>query len=360
MKKLNSVVLIIVAFFLGGIFVQVLRVNAQADKVANENGDTNGDGRRDISDAVYLLEWLFLGGDQPKPCIAGEPPEVLQYFSLVDLPDGQGGTVKTIRITGANLQLVNGLGATGLTDGTGNLTIGYNEGRLPGNDRRTGSHNLILGSNNNFNSYGGIVAGAFNSITAPYSSVNGGVSNTAAGMFSAVGGGDSNAADGHASTVSGGGNNSAIEEGSSVGGGRYNSANGRFCSVSGGQANRATGVFSSISGGDGNQAIGDLSSVTGGQQNIATGQFSVISGGFQNTAQGDRSTVSAGFQNTAGGGISSVSGGQGNNASGGRSSVVGGYLNNASGIMATVIGGTNCTEPQDQGTAVSVLKITGG
>jgi hypothetical protein len=31
------------------------------------NGDANGDGTRDVSDAVYLLSWLFLGGQEPRP-----------------------------------------------------------------------------------------------------------------------------------------------------------------------------------------------------------------------------------------------------------------------------------------------------
>jgi len=33
--------------------------------LAAENGDTNGDGARDLSDAVYLLDWLFRGGPRP-------------------------------------------------------------------------------------------------------------------------------------------------------------------------------------------------------------------------------------------------------------------------------------------------------
>ncbi len=45
---------------------------------ALENGDTNGDLARDLSDAVYLLGHLFLGGPAPvelQPC-ATEPPLV--------------------------------------------------------------------------------------------------------------------------------------------------------------------------------------------------------------------------------------------------------------------------------------------
>src|SRR6266446_10701760 len=55
-------------------------------------------------------------------------------------------------ITGANLRIVNGLGATETTNGLGNLIVGYNEERGGGDDRRTGSHDIVLGVNNNFSS----------------------------------------------------------------------------------------------------------------------------------------------------------------------------------------------------------------
>ena len=35
------------------------------DGVDVVNGDTNGDGERDISDATYYLRWLFRGGPDP-------------------------------------------------------------------------------------------------------------------------------------------------------------------------------------------------------------------------------------------------------------------------------------------------------
>ncbi len=38
-----------------------------------KNGDVNGDGSRDISDAVALLNWLFTGGPEPVPNAGGEP-----------------------------------------------------------------------------------------------------------------------------------------------------------------------------------------------------------------------------------------------------------------------------------------------
>ena len=36
-----------------------------------ENGDANGDGARDLSDAIHLLSWLFQGGPDPVPCPTG-------------------------------------------------------------------------------------------------------------------------------------------------------------------------------------------------------------------------------------------------------------------------------------------------
>ena len=36
--------------------------------LAVKNGDINGDGSRDISDAIALLNWLFSNGPEPVPC----------------------------------------------------------------------------------------------------------------------------------------------------------------------------------------------------------------------------------------------------------------------------------------------------
>ncbi|MFP6632630.1 MAG: hypothetical protein VCD16_08335, partial [Planctomycetota bacterium] len=42
------------------------------DGVDVVNGDTNGDGERDISDATYYLRWLFRGGPVPVAIICPE------------------------------------------------------------------------------------------------------------------------------------------------------------------------------------------------------------------------------------------------------------------------------------------------
>src|SRR5262245_59737810 len=63
-----------------------------------------------------------------------------------------------VQVHGANLQDVDGSGGTdGPTNGLGNLIVGYNEDEsgLP----RTGSHNIIGGTDNGYASYGGIVTG---------------------------------------------------------------------------------------------------------------------------------------------------------------------------------------------------------
>src|SRR4029434_14516 len=74
-------------------------------------------------------------------------------------------TANELVITGANLRIVNGLGTTDTTNGLGNLIVGYNELRnniccppLPP-DNRTGSHNIVVGKQHNFSSFGGLVVG---------------------------------------------------------------------------------------------------------------------------------------------------------------------------------------------------------
>src|SRR5262249_48273064 len=102
-------------------------------------------------------------------------------------------------ITGANLRIVNGLGTTDRTNGTGNLIGGYNESRQEGinceelppsltfplgsscSNKRMGSHNVVVGSLHNFPSFGGLVVGERNEISSEFASVSGGRVNTAFG-----------------------------------------------------------------------------------------------------------------------------------------------------------------------------------
>ena len=66
-----------------------------------------------------------------------------------------------VYITGANLHLVNGAGRTDITNGLGNLIVGYNESRAEGSDNRTGSHNLVVGKEQSFTGFGALLAGKY-------------------------------------------------------------------------------------------------------------------------------------------------------------------------------------------------------
>ncbi|MGH8063935.1 MAG: hypothetical protein ACRERE_01605 [Candidatus Entotheonellia bacterium] len=96
----------------------------------------------------------------------------------------------TVIITGANLQIVNGVGQTscednlgnpipGCPNGLGNLLVGYNEPRdpsfpgVPGETIRTGSHNVVVGRFHNFAGVGGLVAGELNEILGDFAAVSG-------------------------------------------------------------------------------------------------------------------------------------------------------------------------------------------
>ncbi|MCP4130092.1 MAG: hypothetical protein GY754_03645, partial [bacterium] len=62
-----------------------------------------------------------------------------------------------IIFSGVNMFINSGSGSTGGTvNGLGNLVMGYNELRGSGDDR-SGSHNIIVGGNNNFSSYSGLI-----------------------------------------------------------------------------------------------------------------------------------------------------------------------------------------------------------
>jgi hypothetical protein len=140
--------------------------------------------------------------------------------------------------------------------GFGNLVLGYDED--PGGHPPTGSHNLILGEEQTFTSYGGIDAGFLSTISGPFASVTGGLGNTASGKFASVSGGASNTAEGEFSSVSGG---------------YANSTKGTQGWVGGGSANVAIGLLSSVSGGEGNKAEGEWSSILGGQNNVLTTKY---------------------------------------------------------------------------------------
>jgi len=244
-----------------------------------------------LSTLSIALASLTLAGVQLRSALqtpaglTAEQRAILSHLELVDLEDGQGGTVPTIRVTGVNLQLVNGLGATNgnpadpfsvdplvaATNGAGNLILGYAELPVGVPVDRTGSHNLVAGVGQAYASFGGAVLGLRNSIEAPYAAVVGGSSNRATELASAVAGGTSNLAGGPYSAVGGGAFNWATGDAASVSGGARSLANGAFASVAGGYKSFASGELASVNGGDRCRATGARSTVSGGSERVVDG-----------------------------------------------------------------------------------------
>jgi len=148
---------------------------------------------------------------------------------------------------GGNVFINNGKDGLDEIDGKGNLIVGAKSADVEANP---GSHNVIIGFDNKYSAFGGLVVGYANEISAEFASVTGGSGNIASGHSSSISGGESNRATGHTSSVSGG---------------VYNEANGDFASVTGGGGNLANGSHSSIGGGTGNLTPYEGSTVTGTQ-----------------------------------------------------------------------------------------------
>jgi hypothetical protein len=125
-----------------------------------------------------------------------------------------------VRITAANLQIVNGTGTTSsVPNGVGNLLVGYDEARTSGDPvcsdglyadessclsagqvwglvHKSGSHNVVIGREHNYSLYAGLVAGIRNTVNGRNASVSGGFLNTASGGESSISGGLAGAATG--------------------------------------------------------------------------------------------------------------------------------------------------------------------
>jgi hypothetical protein len=176
----------------------------------------------------------------PGPAELAKLDRLLPHVNYVE--SGVGGK-PTIQFSGVNVQILNGEGKTATTNGAGNLVIGYDEafGKL-----QTGSHDLILGEEQQFTSYAGIIAGWRNTVEAPFASITAGESNFAKGNYSAVSGGELNTASGEASWVGAGVKNTASGMKASVSGGFTNTASGSRASIFGGKELTAPNEFEAI------------------------------------------------------------------------------------------------------------------
>ncbi|MBM3223259.1 MAG: hypothetical protein FJZ47_05585 [Candidatus Tectomicrobia bacterium] len=182
-----------------------------------------------------------------------------------------------------NVYIRSGSGKTdGEVNGLGNLIIGYNESSGE-SIKRTGSHNLVIGPEHAYASFGGLVAGRENTLGAPHASVTAGRLNTASGIGASVSGGSVNTASNDFASVSGGKSNEVKGLNASVSGGTSNTAQGDFAGVTGGSDNAANGFASSVSGGSGNVATGNYASVSGGKRRDATAHDSWRGGNLLET-----------------------------------------------------------------------------
>lgn len=214
-------------------------------------------------------------------------------------------------------------------NGLGNLIVGYNEGRCRSLDSdipsdnpnqpggfpdacltdeecgegrfcdftgRQGSHNLVVGHQHGYPSFGAILGGRLNVASGRHATVAGGDTNRASGEFASVAGGSLNHAAGRASQVTGGIRNVASGERSTVvGGGGLGPVliEGPEDSVD--CPNRAEGLYSVVVGGCGNVAGARSTAVLGGHGNTANGQYSAVTGGsFNRAAAGATASVVSG------------------------------------------------------------------
>lgn len=204
-------------------------------------GDVNGDDEVSISDAQAVLK-VSVGQDVNlicEDCSALEARVAALEALLANLSIAGDNLV----LTGMNFQVVSGSGDTdGDVNGTGNIIIGYDE-KDDNQDENSGSHNLVVGRNHSYESYGGIVAGEDNVISRQSASVLGGVRNSADGAGAVVVGGQLNRADGLTSVVVAGETNRTTGRSSSIDGGASNLCS-STASVIGGGSNRTLGGVS--------------------------------------------------------------------------------------------------------------------
>lgn len=149
-----------------------LQANIQAEAAARTAADNTLQSNIDAEAAARAVADTALQNQ------VGPMASVLQPFSRVG---------DEVFLTGANLNIRNGAGATETTNGLGNLIVGYNES-IPG-FARTGSHNIVGGLHNDWTSYGGLVVGRGNKINGRFATVTGGQASEAAGESSSVSGG---------------------------------------------------------------------------------------------------------------------------------------------------------------------------
>ncbi len=188
---------------------------------------------KELQDQIDALQAQITALQSWSPVVASGLPACMTTAS-------GAGSVDDVIFTGCNVHVRNGQGETDSSNSVGNLIIGYNE-ILADFPVRVGSHNVVIGPQHSYLSYGGLVAGWGNTVSGHFASVSGGKDNEASGDFA---------------SVSGGFNNEGSDFAASVSGGKLNEASHRYANVSGGELNTASGFAASVSGGRNRTASG--------------------------------------------------------------------------------------------------------
>jgi hypothetical protein len=130
----------------------------------------------------------------------GELPELAEY---IEVDEG------AVAFVGANVYVLSGSGGTDeAVNGLGNLVIGYDEG----DGDKSGSHNLVLGENNTYSSYAGVVAGRDNNLSGPYGAILSGEENGVNTSYGVVVTGKGNNANAYTSAILGGASNATKDD----------------------------------------------------------------------------------------------------------------------------------------------------
>jgi len=150
MKRYMAILGFVFVGILAGLLVRgipiVLHVNAGGGPVATENGDTNGDGSRDITDAIYYLSWLFQGGAEPVALAQGVPDglegplasiaESLAYESLKNRHDrfvenGENVTDRLTNLMWSKYSIFRGTLVEAQLEASNSNLGGFSDWRLP-------------------------------------------------------------------------------------------------------------------------------------------------------------------------------------------------------------------------------------
>ena len=221
----------------------------------------------------------------------------------------------TVMVSGANLQVVNGdpagptVGFSNAVNGKGNLILGYNVQGVDTVYARTGSHCLVMGRYNDYNSRYSIVHGRGSSTNGNHAVTLAGYNNLTTSDYAATLGGFANENNGLRSVIVGGQGNRVLEgfDGVIVGGGS-NENNGLQSVIVGGIGNtlESEGSRAVLIGGNANRIVEGLGSVlVGGEQN-SVGVVDSLDSRYSVLAGGRFNELNAGYCGFIGGGYGNI------------------------------------------------------